>query len=55
MFLSFQECSTRWGSTHKMITRVLKNKKAIRRVLGDDRETLHLVPTWQDIEVLHNR
>ena len=35
-----------------MITRVLKNKKAIRRVLGDDRETSHLIPTWQDIEVL---
>ena len=52
MFLSFQECSTRWGSTHKMITRVLKNKKAIRRVLGDDRETSHLIPTWQDIGVL---
>lgn len=35
-----------------MITRVLKNKRAIRRVLGDDRETAHLVPKWQDIEVL---
>ena len=52
MFLFFQECATRWGSTHKMITRVLKNKKVIRRVLGDDRETSHLIPTWQDIEVL---
>ncbi|CAB4034362.1 zinc finger BED domain-containing 1-like [Paramuricea clavata] len=46
------ECSTHWGSTHKMIARVLKNKKAIRRVLGDDRDTAHLVPKWQDIEVL---
>lgn len=31
---------------------VLKNEKAIRRVLGDDKETSHLVPKWQDIEVL---
>lgn len=33
-----------------MITRILNDKQAIRRVLGDDRETSH--PTWQDIEVL---
>ena len=35
-----------------MIERVLKNKRAIRRVLNDDRETAHLVPTWQDLEIL---
>lgn len=35
-----------------MIARVLKNKRAIRRVLNDDRDTAHLVPTWQDLEIL---
>ena len=48
----FQECLTRWGSTHKMIARVLKNRRAVRRVLNDDRETVHLVPTWQNLEIL---
>ncbi|XP_028408650.1 zinc finger BED domain-containing protein 1-like [Dendronephthya gigantea] len=46
------ECPTRWGSTQRMISRVLHNKSGIRRVLGGDRETSHLVPTWQDLEVL---
>ena len=35
-----------------MIARVFKNKKAIRQVLNDDRDTAHLVPTWQDLEIL---
>jgi hypothetical protein len=35
-----------------MISRVLRNKKAIRRVLGDDKDTSHLVPKWEDLEVL---
>ena len=35
-----------------MISRVLLNKKAIRRVLGNDKDTSHLVPSWQDLEVL---
>lgn len=35
-----------------MISRVLRNKKAIRRVLGNDKDTSHLVPKWQDLEVL---
>ncbi len=35
-----------------MISRVLANKKAIRRVLGNDKDTPHLVPSWQDVEVL---
>ena len=45
-------CPTRWGSTQHMISRVLRNKKAIRRVLGNDKDTSHLVPKWQDLEVL---
>lgn len=35
-----------------MISRVLRNKKAIRRVLGNDKKASHLVPSWQDLEVL---
>ena len=45
-------CPTRWGSTQHMISRVLRNKKAIRRVLGDDKDTSHLVPKWEDLDVL---
>jgi hypothetical protein len=35
-----------------MISRVLRNKKAIRRVLRNDKKASHLVPSWQDLEVL---
>ncbi|CAB4038869.1 zinc finger BED domain-containing 1-like, partial [Paramuricea clavata] len=44
------ECPTQWGSTLHMISCVLANKKAIRRVLGNDKDTSHLVPSWQDLE-----
>ena len=46
------DCQTRWGSTQKMIGRVLEQEKAIRKVLGGDRKISHLVPTWQDLDVL---
>ena len=48
------DCATRWGSTQKMIARVLEQEKAIRKVLSDDRKTAHLIPTWQDIDVLES-
>ena len=32
-----------------MISRVLRNKKAIRRILGNDKKTSH---RWQDLEIL---
>ena len=35
-----------------MISRVLLNEKAIRRVRGNDKDTSHLVAAWQDLEVL---
>ena len=35
----------------KLVGRVLEKKKAVRKVLGDDRKTSHLIPTWQDIHV----
>ena len=37
-----------------MIERVLEQKKAIRKVLCDDRKSAHLIPTWQDIDVLES-
>ncbi|XP_076876677.1 E3 SUMO-protein ligase ZBED1-like [Brachyhypopomus gauderio] len=47
------DCSTRWGSTQKMVERVLEQCPAIKRVL-DDRRSQHLIPTWQDVEVLES-
>ncbi len=35
-----------------MISRVLEQEEAIRTVLSADRKTTHLVPNWQDIDVL---
>lgn len=43
---------TRWGSRQKMIERFLEQERAIARILGVDKKTHHLVPTWQDLEVL---
>lgn len=34
-----------------MIGRLLEQEKAIRVVLGSDRDASHLLPTWQDIDV----
>ena len=47
-----QDCPTRWGSMQKMIEWVLEQEKAIRIVLGANRKASHLLPTWQDIDVL---
>ena len=48
------DCSTRWGSQHKMISRILEQDAAIRMVLSEDRKTTHLIPTWQDSMVLES-
>ena len=37
-----------------MIARVLEQETALRQVLSADRKTAHLVPTWQDLEVLED-
>lgn len=47
-----EKSPTRWGSRQKMIERFLKQEKAIVRVLGSDKKSRHLVPTWQDLDVL---
>ncbi|XP_051798998.1 zinc finger BED domain-containing protein 4-like [Acanthochromis polyacanthus] len=45
---------TRWGSRQKMIGRVLEQSKALSQVLTEDKKMRHLVPTWQDIDVLES-
>ncbi len=34
--------------------RILEQEQAIRSVLSADRKTTHLIPTWQDVEVLQS-
>ena len=36
----------------KMVSKVLEQQKAIHKVLRDDRKYCHLVPMWQDVDVL---
>lgn len=45
-------CIARWGSMVKMVSRFLEQEDAIRTVLSADRKAAHLIPTWQDLEVL---
>ena len=46
------DCPTRWGSAFDMISRIVEQQEAIRVVLANDRKTAHLIPTWQDFDVL---
>uniref|UniRef100_A0A3P9LVT4 BED-type domain-containing protein n=1 Tax=Oryzias latipes TaxID=8090 RepID=A0A3P9LVT4_ORYLA len=46
--------SCAWGTKQKMVARILEQIPAIRWVLMDDRRRQHLIPTWQDIEVLES-
>ena len=48
------ESLTRWGSRQKMVARVLEQQKAIIDVLSADKKNRHLIPTWQDVEVLES-
>lgn len=46
---------TDWGSVQKIASRVLEQEKLICKVLSEeDRKTSHLIPTWQDIDVLES-
>ena len=38
----------------KMVSRILEQQKAIHKVLHDDRKSRHLMPTWQDVDVLES-
>ncbi|KAI2645634.1 E3 SUMO-protein ligase ZBED1 [Labeo rohita] len=46
------ECPTRWGSRQAMIERIIEQQKAIAHVLSSDKKSHHLIPTWQDMDVL---
>ncbi|XP_044162142.1 E3 SUMO-protein ligase ZBED1-like [Bufo gargarizans] len=48
------ETPTRWASRQQMIQRLLEQENAISQVLKADWKTRHLVPTWQDIDVLES-
>ena len=45
---------TRWGSKVEMMERIIEQQDAIRLVLSQDRKVSHLVPTWQDFDVLES-
>lgn len=45
---------TRWGSKVEMMQRIMEQQDAIRIVLSQDRKVSHLVPTWQDFDVLES-
>ena len=47
-------CPTRWGSQQNKVERILEQETAIRQVLGADRKTSHLKPSWLDIDVLES-
>lgn len=38
----------------KMVNRLLEQESAVRAVLSADRKVSHLIPTWQDVEVLQS-
>ncbi|XP_077083445.1 E3 SUMO-protein ligase ZBED1-like [Siphateles boraxobius] len=46
------ESATCWRSRQQMIERVLEQEGPLAKVLSNDKKTMHLVPTWQDLEVL---
>ena len=43
---------TRWGSSYEMVERLMEQMEAIRVVLASDRKSSHLIPSWQDCDVL---
>lgn len=47
------ESPTRWGSRQHMIQRFIEQEKAFRHVLGAEKRR-HLIPTWQDVDVLES-
>ena len=46
------DVSTRWGLTSLMLKRIKEQLDAIRIVLGNNRRASHLVPIWQDCDVI---
>ena len=48
------DVTTRWGSVFDMIEQIIEQREPIWSVLGSDRASAHLVPTWQDQDILHS-
>lgn len=48
----FGDVPTRWGSKAAMLERFLEQEECIRRVLVNDRKASHLLPGWQQIDVM---
>jgi len=46
---------TTCGSRQKMIERFLEQEMAIIHVLGADKKSRHLVPTWKDLQGLESK
>ena len=46
------DVKTRWGSVFDMINRLMEQQEPIRVILANDRRMAHLVPSWQDMDVL---
>ena len=44
---------TRWRSKVEMMQRIME-QDAVRIVLSQDRKVSHLVPTWQDFDILES-
>ena len=42
------------GDQIKMVERILEQETAIRQVLSSDHKSVHLIPSWQDIEILES-
>ena len=43
---------TWWGSVYDMVDRLMEQMEAIRVVLCYDRSSSHLIPSWQDCDIL---
>ena len=39
--------------TYDIVERMLEQVDDVRSVLSEDRTSAHLVPTWQDRDILH--
>ena len=48
------DCSTRWRSQLKMIDQILEQEACIQQVLTVGHKNAHLIPMWQDLDVLES-
>ena len=49
-----EDVVTRWGSKVEIMQRIMEQLDAIQIVFSQDRKVSHLVPTWQDFDVLES-